>query len=626
VKKATTLILILLNQIVFAEDYLDKEFYLIDSIDVSDFSEPDKAVTDSVLAIFHEIDAPSEKAGLLDRLIETLEDESLQLRYNWVKLEYSYFRMFSKKLSKQEEEDFKRYYGRGINLLGLEEVNQGNLLKSLDYFFKSLEILKDVGEQKDFVSIYSNIGRTYFHQGSIDQAETYLKKAYELVFDIEDYELQALSINNLAVICQERNDLESSLKYHFESLNLSLEKDNLYGAGMSYNNIGGIYVSSYPDSLEQGMDYLLRALDIFKHKGDYSWISMTYDKLVRSYLKKQDFQQAEVNANFCLLYALKSGATQPILRAYRSLYKVKRAINKPSEALNYYEKFVDFRDSLYNSSEKVASAKKELEFQYKSDKELAQKENEKRLALTESENKRQKIFNFWITAFVIVILIFAFIQTRKIRQIKSQKEIIEAQNDERKILLKEIHHRVKNNFQIVCSVLRLQSFDEDNPVVDKAFEDAINRIQSMAEVHELIYKEESFADINPQTYFERLTNSITHFSYEKKIDYIIESKIESLKMEMMIALGIATNELITNSIKHAFNEATLNPEIKITLDTDGDEIFFVYRDNGEGFDSVSHAKSFGTELIETVIDQVEGKVSYNANNKGIFATIRFKTT
>ena len=615
----------MLSQFVLAEDYLDKDFYLVDSLSEFDLSESQKAELDSSLNLYHANQDPLTRLDILSSITDNLENDSYVAKYVRVMLNSSYFRMFSKKLNEDERHRYFKYFSNGLNRLGEEQIDRGNILKSLDYFFASIDFIRDFGEPADFVDVYSNIGRCYFHQGNIEQSEKYLIMAYDSSLESDDFSQKAIVLNNLAVIYQEQGDFESALLYHFESMSFSESVNNFEAAAMSYNNIGGIYCQNYKDSIPKGIQFLEKALDIFKTAKNDAWTSMTYVKLAKTYLYEHDLQKAEVNANFALLYASKSRAVQPTMRAYKMLYEVKNEIKKPAEALEYYQKYVHVRDSIYNSSISIEASKKEMEFQYKTDKELAEKEHEKRVALTESENERQKNINYLIFAFVIVVLIFAFIQRRKVKQIKKQKEIIEAQNDERKILLKEIHHRVKNNFQIVCSVLRLQSFDENNPVVDKAFEDAINRIQSMAEVHELIYKEESFSEINPQTYFERLTNSIKHFSYEKKIDYVIVSKIDSLKMEMMIALGIAANELITNSIKHAFNEKTLNPTVNITLDVDGDEIFFVYRDNGEGFDSAAHTNSFGTELIETVIDQVDGKVSYNTNNKGIFATIRFKT-
>lgn len=623
-KKITLLLLLLLSQIVYSSDFLDKQFYLIDSIRVDDLNKIEKLRLDSVLNLYHATKDPFEQLDILGDIMNDLVLEEYAEQFTDYYLAFSYFRMFSRDRNEDERQKYFKYFSNGLNRLGEIEFNRGNTLKSLDYFFTGLEFIKDSKQAYDFVSIYSNIGRCYFYQNNIEQAEKYLKMAYDSSKDVDDYREKAVVLNNLAVIYQEKGDLETSLQYHFESLNLSESYEHLEAAAMSYNNIGGIYCQYFKDSIPKGIQYLNKALSCFKNVGNDAWASMTYVKLAKSYLKNNDLHEAEVNANFALLYASKANSVQPTLRAFKTLYEVKNKINKPAEALEFYEKYVHVRDSVYNSSISLEAAEKEVEFKYKTEKEISEKEHEKVLAISNAKANKQKVINYAIMVIVLIVVVFIFIQKRRIKQIKEQKAIIERQSDERKILLKEIHHRVKNNFQIVCSVLRLQSYEENNPVIDKAFEDAINRIQSMAEVHELIYKEESFANINPQTYFERLTTSITHFSYEKKIEYVIDAKIESLKMEEMIALGIATNELITNSIKHAFEDSKGHPVVTITLDHDGDEVMFVYRDNGEGFDAQSQATSFGTELIETVIDQIDGKVSYNENNKGVFATIRFK--
>ncbi|MEO9534353.1 MAG: tetratricopeptide repeat protein [Crocinitomicaceae bacterium] len=624
-KKITLILLLLLSQIVYSSDFLDREYYLVDSLSEFDLSATQKLNVDAALEQYHASDDPLAKLEVLSKVLDELDGNSFLYKYARVMLSSSYFKMFSKNIEENDRHEYFRYFSMGLNRLGEEQIDKGNLLKSLDYFFTCIDFIKDFAEPQDYINIYTNIGRCYFHQGNLEQSEKYLKLAYECSFNSDDLAQKAIVINNLAVIYQEQGDLELSLKYHFESLDLSESIKNLEAAAMSYNNIGGIYCQNYSDSIDKGVHYLSKALKTFKNLSNNTWTALTYVKLSKAYLYGNHVEDAEINANFALLYASKSQAVQPVLRAYKTLYEVKNEIDKPSEALEYYQKYVHVRDSIYNSSISVEASEKELEYQYKTEKEISEKEHEKILAISNAKANKQKVINYGIMVIVLIVVVFIFIQKRRIKQIKEQKAIIERQSDERKILLKEIHHRVKNNFQIVCSVLRLQSYEENNPVIDKAFEDAINRIQSMAEVHELIYKEESFANINPQIYFERLTNSITHFSYEKKIRYVIDAKIESLKMEEMIALGIATNELITNSIKHAFDDSKESPTVKITLDYDGDEVMFVYRDNGEGFDAQSQATSFGTELIETVIDQIDGKVSYNENNKGVFATIRFKS-
>jgi len=624
VKKLLFILSILIGLSAHSQEFLDKEFYLLDSLRESDINQDFRNELDSILTFFHEHEDEVSQLYILEDLCKALDEDELWSDYVHELVEFCYHRMYSKNRSQIERDQFRRAFGKSINDLGQLEINEGNLVKSFDYFFSAKEFLKGVGEAEDYVSVYSNIGTTYFHQGDMDKAEYYMTLAVDSMYDSRDMELRALVLNNLAVIYQEKKQFEKSLIYHFQSLDLARSQENIFGVGMSYNNIGGIYAQSFEDSVDVGLDYLHRSLDIFKELKQDDWTAMTYDKIALTQLRFNEFQNAEVNSNFALLFAKKSGAIQPIYRAYRTLYKVKDALGKGGEALDYYQKYVHLKDSIYNASLNVSSAQKELEYQYKADREIAQKEHDASLAVSQAENTKQRAINYAITILVILVVLFAIIQYRRNKQVKRQKLKIESQSEERKLLLKEIHHRVKNNFQIVCSVLRLQAHDEDNEVINRAFEDAVNRIQSMAEVHEMIYKEESFANIKPVDYFRKLTTSLKFSSYNREIEYDVNSTIEELEISTMISLGISVNELITNSLKHAFTDDIKQPKVAIDIVEENGRYILKYRDNGVGFNLDKMKSSFGTELIQIMIEQIQGDLKYLEVDSGVEILINFR--
>ena len=162
-------------------------------------------------------------------------------------------------------------------------------------------------------------------------------------------------------------------------------------------------------------------------------------------------------------------------------------------------------------------------------------------------------------------LSFGIIFFIRLRISRSQNAIIEKQSNERKVLLQEIHHRVKNNFQIICSILKLQAYEEGNEKIEIAFNDAINRIHLMASVHEIIYKQELFSEISPEEYLGKLIDALKSYTTNQKIEFTLHSDVEKLDIQVLLTLGIAINELITNSIKYAFSEKNETPKISIEL-------------------------------------------------------------
>lgn len=204
---------------------------------------------------------------------------------------------------------------------------------------------------------------------------------------------------------------------------------------------------------------------------------------------------------------------------------------------------------------------------------------------------------------------------------------------EKDILIKEIHHRVKNNMQIISSLLRLQSQNITNNEHLKIFQESQNRINSMALVHHHIYKSDDLEKINIADYIKNLVEGIsqTYKNKEIKIDFRLEIGHIYLNIDQAISIGLIINELVTNSLKHAF--ATGNGVVTIIADriidesTNGTLIQIVISDNGIGISetvTVSELKSLGLQLVHDLVEsQLNGTIEL-ASNQGTCFTIKFR--
>src|SRR5690554_4179955 len=156
--------------------------------------------------------------------------------------------------------------------------------------------------------------------------------------------------------------------------------------------------------------------------------------------------------------------------------------------------------------------------------------------LLEQEKRRKIRYYYYTAAIVLFILlaIFLFIFYYRFKTTKEQNKIITKQSEERKLLLQEVHHRVKNNFQIVSSMLRLQSYNFEDEKLRLNFQEAVNRINAMAIVHDVIYRQEKFKDINSKTYLEKLVLSL-HKTGDSRIKILIDSEEIPFKIETLIS-------------------------------------------------------------------------------------------
>ncbi|WP_445475016.1 PAS domain S-box protein [Methanococcoides methylutens] len=177
---------------------------------------------------------------------------------------------------------------------------------------------------------------------------------------------------------------------------------------------------------------------------------------------------------------------------------------------------------------------------------------------------------------------------------------------------KEIHHRIKNNLQIICSLLDLCCMEFDDTAVVQAFMDSQNRVMSMSLIHEELYQSKDMESINFADYIQKLSAElISSYSVDKDIELELNVEDVFLRMDTAIPLGIIINELITNSLKHAFKERSG----KIYIDLhygDENKFILIVTDNGIGFpEDIDYKKStsLGLQLLNTLVDQIGGAIT-----------------
>jgi two-component sensor histidine kinase len=193
------------------------------------------------------------------------------------------------------------------------------------------------------------------------------------------------------------------------------------------------------------------------------------------------------------------------------------------------------------------------------------------------------------------------------QKLSNQNKLISKQNSEMEVMLREIHHRVKNNLQIITSLLRLQAnnMDEEH---GGSYQEAIDRITAMAIIHEKMYQSGSLSKFDLDKYLKSLVDSLLmNYSISKKPSLEIHVEVEDMKSKSIVPLALLINELLLNSLKHAFQNQE-NPLISISLSENeahrSSRFILVYSDNGLWVEG--SVASFGTEIIQAMSEQLEG--------------------
>jgi len=230
-----------------------------------------------------------------------------------------------------------------------------------------------------------------------------------------------------------------------------------------------------------------------------------------------------------------------------------------------------------------------------------------------------------VASFILGYVIYQFVKyqthaekrlTEANELLGEQNEVIRESDEEKTVLLKEIHHRVKNNLQIIVSLLRMQR--EELPTNDskRYFNEAINRILTMSLIHQKMYQEKGLSQLDLKDYVEDLFNEISRmYSDAYEVNFKVNSELENIGLKTIVPFGLLLNELISNSYKHGFEMGT-PCSIKIEIKNISNDRFGVmYSDNGT-WKEQEMKSGFGLELIDTLTEQLDGSLEREIKSDG----------
>jgi len=376
---------------------------------------------------------------------------------------------------------------------------------------------------------------------------------------------------------------------------------------MIYGNMSSLF--SKMEQYEKAIDYSLKTVKLREKVASqqeksnvFLGLAVNHQKINKPQAALSYLKEAEKYVDTTDHYMMKD-----ITGQYANIYS---ALDKGNLAFEYARRQMNHRDSLYSLdqkkqmdelSEKYEAEKKEQEIV------LLSSQNELKEAQLTASRKISIILGLGIIG-LVGLLYFLSKLNKKIRKSEEQKDI----------LLKEIHHRVKNNLQVISALLTLQSKHLEDDKAISALEEGKGRVNSMALIHQDLYQHDNLKGVDAKEYIEKLTADLTSTYQVANKDIQLEADIDSIVLDVdtMIPLGLVLNELISNSIKYAF-EKKENGIIKITLKERDTQLFLEIQDDGQGVDpTILESKSFGYSLVRSFARRLDAKLSVD-NEDGL---------
>ncbi len=305
------------------------------------------------------------------------------------------------------------------------------------------------------------------------------------------------------------------------------------------------------------------------------------------------------------------------------LYLSEKKGGNHSKSLSILESYAQLNDSLYRTGQDVALFEIESAYQ----KNLQDEAIAKLDAQNEASGLKLHAQELTLWTVIVgmgimsVLLIWLY---RLYDRVKTANQIISKVVQEKNILLREIHHRVKNNLQVISSLLKLQSGYIQDEVAVQAIAEGRSRVQSMALLHQNLYKEDNVTGVNMKDYFDNLIQGLFD-TYNISADRItLHKNIEDITLDVdtVVPLGLITNELISNALKHAF-PGNLHGNLYVDLFEKSGNLILHVRDDGTGISYESRHEGFGSKLIQLLSQKLEADITTRSSHgTDVILTIR----
>jgi two-component system, sensor histidine kinase PdtaS len=568
----------------------------------------------------------------------------------------SALKSFSQELEVDRELGDSSLVAACLNNIGLVHYNKGEYAKGIQYYESALEIKRKLGERQAVAQALLNIGIAYREQGAYDKALERLLEAARF-FEKKGPSMELASCYNATGnILLELGSIEKALSYHFMALEIREKIGYKRGIAGSLTNIGDAYKRQ--GNYTQALEYLERSLIIKKeigdkkllasthdHLGDVYFLlkypgkaeyhyassvslkrqiedprgmSITFNNLGRLYLSEGKYSKALNSLDSARTMIRNIGAMDLLLENYKHTAQANRKAGNSEEAFAYYELHAALRDSLQNESRNKALA--EMQVKYETEK----KEHELTL-MAEREKVQAAVvakqeLRIWALSAVAILLavttVLTLVLIRTSRKAKRQKEL----------MMKELHHRVKNNLLMLSSLVYLQISRSEATSIREALKDVEHRIGAMLLVHQDLYSGTEVAQVNMKDYIPKLMDNLLSASghTRDRIKTVVSVDPVFLDPDKALSLGLIINELVSNAFKHAFRD-THDPRLDVLLLLSQDNTLRLeINDNGKGMTEGTLREannSFGLKMVQMFLKDLKGKMDISTGKGTSFSFI-----
>ncbi|MDF1673935.1 MAG: tetratricopeptide repeat protein [Vicingaceae bacterium] len=473
-KKLLSILFLFSYTIIVAQNFAEKDYYLIDSLDLNTLSTEDNKLLNTYLEQYHNAKDDTLKIKALTQICDNMVNES------WKKYQLFHVAFLEKRINSGYDEKYRinylKNYAGALNNLGIIYQESGELEQGLNTYEKCLKIHSELNNQGEIAICHTNMGVIYYRQGNIPKALQAYQKGLEigdslLRNDKNNQDFKAgigSTLNNIGIIYHSQGDNKNALLYYKKSLKINRKVNDKAGVANALNNIGSIYVELmnfplankyYQEAIEVNKDIKdIKQLalnyqnigNLFSHQGDYV--------LAQEYLQKSIDLCVQINDKYglsgsthnlglaqkgignniiakqyikrALEIAIEIKNPKLIMNTSKSLFEIFEEESNYNQALELYKLHIKMRDSLNSESTQKAAIQQQAKYEYEKQKAVDDAEHEKQIAIEQEAKEKQTILTYTTAGGLGLVAIFLLVVFNRLKVTRKQKNIIEEQKQE----------------------------------------------------------------------------------------------------------------------------------------------------------------------------------------------------
>ena len=385
---------------------------------------------------------------------------------------------FNRSLMIREEIKNKSGIAESLNNIGGFYEDKGDIIKALEYFDRSLKVREanrgandNIVDKKGVAGCLNNIAGIYDDQDDRAKALEYYHKSLILLQEINDKNGIANAFNNIGIVYKKESNISRALEYFKQSLKMREEINDRQGVAYSLNSIAGIYYIK--NNIEKTKEYIEKSEKILAEINDLQGLSFSFNLMAKCLLKEEKIEAAFIYSARSLKIARQLGYPLNIKNSAELLYLIYKKQNKPKEALEMHELYIQMRDSINNAETRKASLKQQFKYEYEKKELLIKAEQEKKDILYADQNRSQKIIIGFVAGSLLLVLVFSIFLFKRFKITQNQKNIIEVQ----KIKVDEAYEKLhEKNKEVTDSIIYARRIQRALLTNEKYFDKHLSRL------------------------------------------------------------------------------------------------------------------------------------------------------